>query len=126
MTGGRVVVYVDDLKVEGEVPSAREFEVQKTRNWATVKRATDARVADWGQTVSIAEQGLNALGDLPTDAVKLKAELEARLRAVRRDVSDAKLSGFITRPAFGRVEPFLREIDSMLFNIRYLAAKGSR
>jgi len=115
------VVYVDDLKVEGEVPSARDYETQKTRSWAAVKRTIDARIAIWDQTVSAAEQSLSSLGRPPADAARLKAELDARLSAVRRDINHVKQSGFITRPAFERVDPFLRDLDSMLLNVRHLA-----
>lgn len=33
MAEGRVVVYVDDLSVEGEIPARRDFEAEKARSW---------------------------------------------------------------------------------------------
>ena len=121
--GGRIVVYVDDLKVDGEVPKRSEYQAGAARSWAEAKGAFDARIAFWDQALSAAEKCLNSFEGLPSDALALRDEIKQRIDALRRDVDDAGRTGFITKTRFERIEPFLDQIDSILSNIGYLAEK---
>jgi len=71
--GKRVVVYVDDVRVEGEAPTEDDYEADIAARWAEGQRRLGARVAEWRAAMVEAEASLEVLTDLP-EAVRDTAE----------------------------------------------------
>ena len=70
--GTRVVVYVDDVRIEGEVPEAKAFDAEAERRFAPARQAFRKRLTDWRGELGGARREVEALGELPPIAERMK------------------------------------------------------
>ncbi len=75
--GQRAVVYLDDVRVEGTVPSDDDYQKSLQANWAKATGPFRQRVQEWRARFDQARQGLQALGQAPPEAAKLVTSLRA-------------------------------------------------
>jgi hypothetical protein len=122
-TEGRIVVYIDDISVSGEVPGEAEFLREGEKRWAPAKERSIAQIAAWEKRAADAERELAALTNLPAEAAKIKEQLVARLAGTKRAIEDAKRDGRIAPAAREQIDPFVRQLPVFLSNIRILAGK---
>jgi hypothetical protein len=69
--GKRAVVYLDDVRIEGEVPSEQDFHAAVKRRWEQGQQRFQAQVQDWRAEIAAGEQALAKLGSLPPPAADL-------------------------------------------------------
>ncbi|MBU0609851.1 MAG: hypothetical protein KKI08_18345 [Armatimonadetes bacterium] len=93
--GQRVVLYVDDLEVSGEIPTAAAHQQDMARRWAPVKEAFDRKAAAWRAELNQADAALAKVGDLPPRAAALHRELLDNARAARKTVDAAAQAGML-------------------------------
>jgi len=117
---GRVVVYIDDLRVEGDVPREEDFRRQSQQNWQRVKEKTDRTIASWERSLQEAQKTIASFRDLSGYADAITKEVEERLAQCSKDIAEAKQSGYIRVASLDRTGPFLREVEHALQNIAYL------
>jgi hypothetical protein len=66
--GKRAVVYLDDVRIEGEVPSEQDFRALVKQRWDQGRQRFQTRVQDWRAEIAAGEQTLARLGSLPPSA----------------------------------------------------------
>ena len=77
--GDRAVVYIDDVRIEGEVPDMAGYREQAAGRFAAAREQFDAQLAQWRSQVDSAEKELADLENVPdrakgvADAVKAQA-----------------------------------------------------
>jgi len=120
MKDGRVVVYIDDLRVQGNVPCEEDFRRQSEENWQRVKDKTVRTLASWERSLQKAQQTVASFRDLPSDTDTIKREVEERLTQCGRGIAEDKRSGYIRAASYDRTGPFLRQVEHVLRNIAYL------
>ncbi|MCX7706185.1 MAG: DUF4315 family protein, partial [bacterium] len=68
----RFIVYVDDLKIEGEVPDKDEFKKDTEQRWKQVSEKTEKKILEWEGAIKEAEAQISKLTNLSPEAEKLK------------------------------------------------------
>jgi len=87
--GKRVVVYVDDVKIEGEVPTGAEQDAEAQRRWQPVRDAFARQLNAWHKEVRSAIGAIGSLAGLPAIAERLRA---SALRTA--DAAESALAAF--------------------------------
>lgn len=93
--GKRVVVYVDDLKIWGEVPTEESYGEEIGKRWSPVKERFNAEIESWQTTLEEGEEQLSSLNDLPPEAEKVKKEIVEKLSLLKADIEKIKKRGYI-------------------------------
>jgi hypothetical protein len=124
--GARVVVYIDDLRVEGEVPAEAEYKKEIERRWALAGKKIQRTVTSWKSAIPRIEMELAALGALSEEArVQVEASRE-RVARVRAFIAQAEKGGPIglwetvetVLPSPDRLEAMAGSFPAMLGNFR--------
>jgi len=74
--GKRAVVYVDDVRIEGRVPSKADFDRQIEQRWRKRQERLAKRVARWRKQLADAKRGLVPLKDPPEPVRHYLTELK--------------------------------------------------
>ena len=125
-TQRRVVVYLDDLRIEGETAGREDFTKFAERQWDPVRQRVRNKIAAWTEIAAEAEAELNSLGELSGEAEKLRAVLMQKLK--EHDVSrmpaiqEAEKNGWMALSAYEKLEPFYENLrDYYLPNLKSLS-----
>ena len=73
--GKRVVVYVDDIKIEGEVPTEEAYKGEIQRRWAPAKERFIEKINSWEKALEEREKEISSLTNLSSEAEKMKKEV---------------------------------------------------
>jgi len=110
--GKRAVVYVDDIRVEGEGPTEDDYRDEVERRWQKGQARLEARVDEWRRQVS---EGERVLAALPEAGEAVQADVDA----IKGSVAKAReqVEAFADRGYGSKQE--LNAIESALFITRY-------
>jgi hypothetical protein len=120
---GRIVVYVDDITVSGEVPDETEFVQEAEKRWAPAKERNINQISAWEKEALKAEKELAGLTDLPPDISRMKEEVAAKLTAVKKEIEACRRDSRVTPNKKEQIETFFQQLPNFLSNIRTLAGK---
>ena len=122
----RVVVYLDDLRIEGETADRETFAKDAERRWDAVRQKTREKIAMWEQIAARARTGLSSLAGLSGEAEELRTALTQKL--AEHDLSkmlaiqDAKKNGWMALNVYEKLEPFYHNLrDHYVANVRTLS-----
>lgn len=121
--GDRVVVYVDDFKIEGFVPSDGDYQKEIQRRWAPSKQLVEKKIGEW--EVSLAGASKQIAETIPaTPEVKAKIE-EARgiLVPLQERVGKIKDKGYIRLDDHSAVEADMASLNFAIENIQAMLQK---
>jgi len=121
--GGRMVVYVDDIKIEGEVPTEEAYKEALKKRWVPVKKKTDEKISYWEKALGANEAELKTLTNLSEEANGLKKEVEGKIIAVKKKVEDSKTRGYITNGQQREIDEFLEQFKDIIFNIKAVSGE---
>lgn len=93
--GAHVVVYVDDVKIEGKVPDAAAFEAQGRDHFAAAKARTQKRIADWRARVTAASDELNALPQPEGFAKKILDTARKNIESATALLNETEKRGYV-------------------------------
>ena len=108
--GKRVVVYVDDIRIEGEVPSKANYDAEAQKRWQSARQAFLDRVAAWGGEIASALQKIDALGKLPP--------IGQRIKKATLDAADAAKAQLVKFEKRGYASPW--EIDTLEAKVKLI------
>ena len=108
--GQRVVLYVDDLELRGDVPSEEAYREEIKGRWAPVEAMLDQKVSSWEAALREAEEKLAALTDLSPRAEGMRREIAVKLRDVKTKVADAKGRTDVRKRDQHEIDPFLEHM----------------
>ncbi len=81
--GKRAVVYVDDVRIEGEAPEEAAYQADIKRRWAKGQERLQARIRGWREQLRKAEDALGKVAALPAAA-------QPALEAAQESAAEAK------------------------------------
>ena len=117
----RIVVYIDDLKIEGQPLDLEEYHKDAEKRWAPVAQKHAQKVASWENIINQTEQELASFSNLPLEAKKIKQEIEAKIPEIKKSINESKNLGYIRLNAYNMVEPFLDQAGNYIYNIKVLS-----
>ena len=119
--GQRVVLYVDDLKIEGGVPAEGTYREEIKRRWAPVAAVFDQKVSSWEAALREGEGKLGALTDLSPQAERMRREMVSAMRDIGTKVGEVKMRGEIRWQEQSQIDPFVDQLKSVCVNIRAIS-----
>lgn len=119
--GQRVVLYVDDLELKGNVPSDEEYGKETERRWAIHKLVVEVTIHDWEAVLDDAEKSLSALADLSPRAGEMRKSIASELQEVKAKVAAAKAMGEIRKKDQQEIASFLAEMATAPINLQALS-----
>ena len=125
--GQRVTVYLDDLRIEGSVPTDAAYQEELTARWRSVTEQVAAKLASWGRLLEEGERDMRALPAPSSDAEKLiRGKLRAELGRLSQQVKTVKKAGVIGVSERERIDADLAQLPAVLANARKTAGMGDR
>ena len=110
--GKRAVVYLDDVRIEGQVPSEEDYRAEIDRRWSKAQERLSKRIAEWRTQIDAGRAAFAALKDLPEQAQGDATLFEAGIGKAERLVDKFAETGYGSRQE-------LTQIDAALFTVRY-------
>lgn len=120
--GQRVVVYVDDIKIEGEVPGEEDYKEEINRRWSPAKAKIDEKICSWEKALDEIEDSLTALINLSPESEKTKNEVEQKTNSLRAKVEEIKKKGFINLSEQKEIDTILEQLKDIISNIKQILA----
>ena len=102
--GQRVVVYVDDVRIEGEVPSEESYEAEIQARFIKAQQAYAAKTAAWLRELSDAKAGLAGISRVPSALERHVANLRDAVRQTEKLVAQLAEAGYASRQQIEQVE----------------------
>jgi hypothetical protein len=127
-TQRRVVVYVDDLRIEGETADSEDFAKDADKRWDAVREQTRKKIAAWAEIARWAQTEVDSLTDLPSEAEKLRAALAQQLKdhdpRKMLAIQEAEKHGWMVLNAYEKLEPFYHNLrEHYVPNLKRLARR---
>lgn len=102
--GQRVVVYVDDVRIEGEVPSEEDYQAETQARFAKARKAYAAKVENWLREVRDAKAGLAELSRVPKSLERHVADLQDAASRTEKLVAELAKAGYASHQQVEQVE----------------------
>jgi len=93
--GKKVVVYFDDIKIEGEVPSEEAYQAEIKKRWAPVKEKSEMKISSWEKILAEREKEIASLTNLSPEAEVVKKKSEEKISEAKKKLTRIKRKGFI-------------------------------
>jgi len=116
--GQRVVLYVDDLEIKGQVPSAAAFRDEVKKRWASRGAEVEEKVASWRVALRDAEKTLASLTSLSPRAEGMRREMMGKIEGMKAMAVIALEKGGIRKKDQSDIDTFLAHMDSVPVNIK--------
>ncbi|MBT7164336.1 MAG: hypothetical protein HN904_16265 [Victivallales bacterium] len=120
--GQRVVLYADDLKIEGQPPTAAEHAAAVKARWEKAAEAFEAKVSSWETALREGQAGLADGQGLTPDAERGRQDMRARVQQMTVRVADLRKRGEIRRPEQVEIDAFLRILAAVPNGLKAVSA----
>jgi len=119
--GQRAVVYLDDLRVEGRVPSEADYDRWLQARWDAAIATFRQRVQDWRQRLDDAGESLAELDQAPAQASRLVALVRDRRQRAGDLLAEMDRDGYASQGQISELESALSTIHAGPAAVRVLA-----
>jgi len=102
--GQRAVVYVDDIRIEGEVPGKEEMAKLLAARYQPALDALQERVAEWRNRAQEAKAAFDAMPQPPEFAEQTVADARAALDKSRELIDAADQRGYLSQDEVAQIE----------------------
>lgn len=109
--GQRVVLYVDDLELSGNVPSDESYRKETEERWAPFQARFDEKIAGWQAAADRAAERLSAFEQLSPLAETMRAELAEEIEGVEAKIAAAKAGNEIRKQEQLEIDSFLEQVE---------------
>ena len=92
--GERVVVYVDDIRVEGRVPEEEAYQAEIARRWQGFEDKWGERLTGWRVRVDAAEQAMARIADLPEQLSPIRDSADGAMERSRTQLAEFERVGY--------------------------------
>ena len=105
--GTRFVVYLDDIKIEGEdIPTKEVFRQEVKKKWAPVKERIARKISWWENTLEKISESLSSLEG------EKKKEISEKVNSLITKVAKIKKKGYISKAAEEKISSAIRELKN--------------
>ncbi|MFH2069082.1 MAG: hypothetical protein ABII89_06450, partial [Candidatus Omnitrophota bacterium] len=123
--GKRIVVYVDDLKMEGTVPTEEAYREAIKKRWIVLNEKIAEKISSWEEALQESEEELNSLTNLSPEAEKAKeAVMAGEIASFKAKVANVKKTGFVNVLEGKEIDSFLEPLKNTINNIKEIS-KGT-
>jgi len=116
--GQRVVLYVDDLEIRGEVPTEEAYRGETAERWAPAKEAFDNTLTTWDAQLGDAEGKLRALTDLRPTAAAMRQTAVEKTAELKAKMGPIRARGYLNLAEPAEFDGFLGTLAQSLPNIQ--------
>ncbi len=109
--GQRAVLYVDDVRIEGRVPTEAAYEAIIAQRWEPFARRWDERVATWRERLAEIERSLSDPREVPVAATPIVRQGHEALGRAREQIEAMAQRGYAHPDEVSRLEADLRMAD---------------
>ncbi|HAH87898.1 MAG TPA: hypothetical protein DCL60_11085 [Armatimonadetes bacterium] len=115
--GDRVVIYLDDFKIEGEVPARAEYTKEVNRRWAPIREKVEKQAAKWRASL---EKNAKYIEDINADAefaIQVKKEALAKIPGLRARIKTILSRGAMSIKEFQQIDNGIKDIEGSKHNL---------
>ncbi|MAE67722.1 MAG: hypothetical protein CMJ18_25995 [Phycisphaeraceae bacterium] len=117
----RVVIYLDDVLIEGEVPNPNRYRQIAEARWAPVRARVLDQIAVWRTTIHAADRAWNAIVEPASrSSVRLKEAMRPDIDRAKHQIKRAEARGFLKENEFWPIEHDLRRLAYAAGNLGLL------
>jgi len=121
--GKRVVVYIDDLKIEGEALPKEKWDAEQKKRLASYREVFGQKFSSWKTNLERVKKEIASCSTPETAQVR-KTFMQS-LAAAGREIQTATQNGFIKRLKMAALQPLMCQVESMPAFLQE-AAEGKR
>lgn len=109
--GTKAVVYFDDIKIEGEVPSEESYKEMVKKRWAPVKEKSEEKISSWEKMLAEREKETTSLANLSPEAEAVKKKSEEKISGDKNKLARIKRKGFILNSELKEMDILYEELS---------------
>ncbi|MBN1445541.1 MAG: hypothetical protein JW957_05495 [Candidatus Omnitrophica bacterium] len=94
--GDRVVLYIDELAVKGEIPFEEDYQKEINLRWKKAQQRLRDKLAGWKTALDVMEQSLDSLAGLSPDAENIKAGAKQKVSSFKNRVAVVEKRDYLT------------------------------
>lgn len=117
----RVVIYIDDIRIEGVVPTPAAYNAELQKRFQPVEAAFQTRLARYQTELNRARKALKDLGRLPPIANRMRQLANRTLDSTESDLTEHGQAAYATQTAVDRLESNVKTARLAAPNISYMA-----
>lgn len=120
---GRFVVYLDDVKVEGDAMAREKYITAVEKRWEPAKAVIKDKLDAWDNLMAAQEQELSALTNLTAEASQIKDDIREKIPHMKRRIITARSCGFIPAEQPDEMAGYFAAIKGAIDKIKSVSAK---
>jgi len=120
--GKRVVIYLDDIKIEGETPDSAAYDIMIQTRWASVKAKVAKKFVSWDNQFTSITNDMLAMSTLTGEAAEMKKEAEAYLATAKARYDAAKTKPYLELANQTYIDSALKQLNIMRTTIKDIAS----
>ncbi len=109
--GKRVVLYVDDVRIEGKVPEDEAYKTEYSARWKPFADAFKQRTASWRERAQAAEQAMAGLPELPEAYAAARDTAAKALARVQERLGEFEARGYAHPQDVSQLQSELRMVE---------------
>jgi hypothetical protein len=122
--GDRIVIYLDDITIEGEVPTLAAYQQEMEERWKPVWAKVERRLQTWESRLAALESQLAEIHVEDADTAPLEAAAADLITKLERVILQARHRGALRNTAAHEFDADIARLESMIPNLHYLAKHG--
>ncbi len=119
--GKRVVVYVDDIKIEGEIPIEGSYKQEIKRRWAPVKKKFAEKISLWEKALEKRQKEIASLIDLSPEAEKKKEEVKEKIDSLKGRIKAITSRRYIRFSEQREIDLLLEGSRKSIKNVKFIS-----
>lgn len=122
--GGRVVLCLDDVRLEGKVPEEKAYEVEVQQRFAPARKAFHRRLEGWRARLTEVRAALATLPPLPPAAKRFKSLAERTLAELQTSLTRLQRADYASPEEADQLQAKIDTVRYAAPNIRDIAQPG--
>ena len=122
--GARLVIYVDDVRIEGEAPTEAAYDAQVRKRWQSHKAKFQKQLAEWRKRLQVVREQMAQMPETAAGERDLKGVVEKSISGVAESLAKSERQGWANR---GTAEGITRRMDyafAVMAVAKHLAGLG--
>ena len=115
--GDRVVIYLDDFKVEGEVPASDGYNKEAEKRWAPIREKLDKKTDEWADRLDQDARVIDGVAAKTDAVIKMKQESLSKITALKTRVANTKCRGALRACDYQEIEGSIKQLDEIASNL---------
>ena len=115
--GDRVVIYVDDFRIEGRAPAADAYQQEIERRWAPIAQQVERKLNAWDAALDSLDEEIRTITAADPEAQGKIETATAALQALREDVRKIREKRHIRKTDLTRVQAGVGDLAIAVRNI---------